>query len=77
MPKSLQYPLQRSRDLQPDWECLLQRYPMPHWSSRLVNVLINTMPPRDPDDNDDDDEEDDDVEEDREPAVIREPDEDE
>jgi hypothetical protein len=45
------------------------------WS--LVTGKGNTMPPRDP--NDDDDDEDDDDEEDQheEPAVIREPDEDE
>ena len=77
MATSLQYPLERSRDLQRHWERLLQRYPMPHWSSGLVSALINTMPPRDPDDYEDDDDDDDDVEEDQEPAVIREPDKDE
>jgi hypothetical protein len=47
------------------------------WS--LVTTLGDTMPPRDPNDDDDDDEDDDDAEreDDREPAVIREPDEDE
>jgi len=46
----------------------------------LVTALGATMPPRDPhDDNDDDEEEEDDTDrkDDREPAVIREPDEDE
>jgi hypothetical protein len=44
---------------------------------RLVTIMGNAMPPRDP--NDDDDDEDDDTEPDdeREPAVVREPDEDE
>jgi hypothetical protein len=44
---------------------------------RLVTIMGNTMPPRDP--NDDDDDEDDDTEPDdeREPPVVREPDEDE
>jgi hypothetical protein len=78
MPASLDSPLERSRGLQPHWERLLQRYPMPpNRSFGLVTTLINRMPPRDPDDDDDDDEEDDDIEEDREPAVIREPDKDE
>jgi len=47
------------------------------WS--LVTTVGNTMPPRDPNDDDDDDEdEDNDTEpDDRDPAVIREPDEDE
>ena len=49
---------------------------------RLVTIMGNTMPPRDPNDDDDDDdeeeeeEEDDDTEPD-EAAVVREPDEDE
>ena len=48
--------------------------------SRLVAIMRNTMPPRDP--NDDDDDDDDDEEEDNdtesdEPPVVREPDEDE
>ena len=51
---------------------------MPHWSFGLVTTLINTIPPRDADDDDDsDDDEKDDEEVDREPAVIREPDKDE
>jgi hypothetical protein len=40
-------------------------------------AAIDTKPPREPEDDDDDDEEEDDLEESREPAVIREPDEDE
>jgi len=49
----------------------------------LVNAwlgfVVNTMPPRDPDDDDDDDDDDeeDEYDEEDEPAVIREPDEDE
>ena len=44
----------------------------------LVTIMGDTMPPRDPDDDDDDEDEDDDDErDDREPAVVREPDEDE
>jgi hypothetical protein len=48
--------------------------------SNLVTMTDDTMPPRDPNDDDDEDEDDDhDDEEERhdEPAVIREPDEDE
>jgi hypothetical protein len=44
----------------------------------IVNIMGNTMPPRDPNDDDDDPEdEDDDTEsdDDFEPAVVREPDE--
>ena len=50
---------------------------------RLVTIMGNTMPPRDPNDDDDDDEEEEEEEEeddDTEPdeaAVVREPDEDE
>ena len=51
---------------------------------RLVTIMGNTMPPRDPNDDDDDDDVDDehegtDTEPDdaRQPAVVREPDEDE
>jgi hypothetical protein len=43
----------------------------------LITSMSSTMPPRDPDDDDDDDEQDDEVERQDEPAVIREPDEDE
>jgi hypothetical protein len=47
------------------------------WS--VVNVMANTMPPRDPNDDDDDDdaEDEDDAEpdDDLDPAVVREPDE--
>ena len=47
-----------------------------NWS--LVSVILNTMPPRNPDDDDDEDEEEDEDEgRDDEPAVVREPDEDE
>ena len=49
------------------------------WS--LVTTLGDTMPPRDPDDDDDEDDEDDEddaePDDDDEPAVVREPDEDE
>ena len=48
------------------------------WS--LVTNMGNTIPPRDPNDDDNEEEEEDDdheADEDREPAVIREPDEDE
>jgi hypothetical protein len=48
--------------------------------SRLVTIMGNTMPPRDPNDDDDDDEdEDNDTEwdDERQPPVVREPDEDE
>ena len=45
---------------------------------RLVTIMGNTMPPRDPNDDDDDDEDrDNDTESDDEPPVVREPDEDE
>jgi hypothetical protein len=43
---------------------------------RLVTIMGNTMPPRDPNDDDDDEEEDNDTESD-EPPVVREPDENE
>jgi len=46
--------------------------------SSLLSLVYDTMPPREPnDDDDDEDEEEDDEDDDREPAVIREPDEDE
>jgi hypothetical protein len=44
---------------------------------RLVTIMGNTMPPRDPNDDDDDDEDqdqDNDTEPDDEPPVVREPD---
>ena len=47
---------------------------------RLVTIICNTMPPRDPNDDDDDDEEDDndtEPDDERPPPVVREPDEDE
>ena len=43
----------------------------------LLSLVGNTVPPRDPDDVDDEEDEDDEADDDREPAVIREPDEDE
>ena len=44
----------------------------------LLSLVGNTVPPRDPNDDDDQEQEDDDeADDDREPAVIREPDEDE
>jgi hypothetical protein len=44
-----------------------------NWS--IVSVILNTPPPRDPNDDDDEDEEDEeDADRDNEPAVIREPD---
>ncbi len=44
------------------------------WS--LVTIMVNTMPPRDPNDDDDDvgDEDEDDENQSDEPAVVREPD---
>ena len=44
----------------------------------LATIMANILPPRDPNDDDDDEDEDSDTEPDdeREPAVIREPDED-
>ena len=44
---------------------------------RLVTIMGNTMPPRDPNDDDDEEEEEDDDTELDEAAVVREPDEDE
>ena len=47
-----------------------------NWS--IVSVILNTMPPRDPNDDDDEAEEDEEDEHrDNEPAVVREPDDDE
>jgi hypothetical protein len=87
MPNSLQYPLERQRDLQRRWARLLQRTAASkpafvaariNCSGTLAAVLVHTMPPRDPNDDDGvDDDDEDETEEDREPAVIREPDEDE
>ena len=42
-----------------------------NWS--IVSVILNTMPPRDPN-HDDDDEDEEDEDRDNEPAVVREPD---
>jgi hypothetical protein len=45
---------------------------------RLVTIIGNTMPPRDPNDDDDDDEDNDtEPDDERQPPVVREPDEDE
>ena len=48
---------------------------------RLITIMGNTMPPRDPNDDDDDYDEDEEngtqPDDDREPPVVREPDEDE
>ena len=45
---------------------------------RLVTIMGNTMPPRDPnDDDDDDDDNDTEPDDERPPPVVREPDEDE
>ena len=45
---------------------------------RLVTIMGNTMPPRDPNDDDDDDEDNDtEPDDERRPPVVREPDEDE
>ena len=43
-----------------------------NWS--IVSVIRNTMPPRDPNDDDEDEEDEEDEDRDNEPAVIREPD---
>ena len=53
--------------------------PIPESVFAWLNLVGNMVPPRDPYDDDDEDEEEDDREddEDQEPAVIREPDEDE
>jgi hypothetical protein len=53
---------------------------MPEDVFTLLSFVLNTVPPRDPndgDDDEDDEDEEDDEANDREPAVIREPDEDE
>ena len=59
----------------------LRRPDMTHTSSAgSLNVVSNAMPPRNPNDDDDDDEDEEDEQDERksnEPAVIREPDEDE
>jgi hypothetical protein len=78
MPTSLQYPVDRSRSLQQRWARLLQRTAVTAPSAKESHewaLVIKTMPPRDPND-DDDDEEEDEPDADREPAVVREPDED-
>jgi hypothetical protein len=49
------------------------------WSlaASLVAMMGNALPPRDPNDDEDEDEDDDEPDEEQEPAVIREPGEDE
>jgi hypothetical protein len=64
MPTSLQYPLERSRHLQHQWERLLQQLSRPTGSMGRT-AAIDTKPPREPEDDDDDDEEEDDLEESR------------
>ena len=56
---------------------MIQRFPEDRFT--WLSLVSNTTPPRHPNngDDDEDDEEDDEEDEDREPAVIREPDEDE
>jgi len=61
MPTSVQYPVERSRALKEKWLRLLHKEP----------------PRDDDDDDDDDDDEEEEDEADREPAVIREPSQDE
>ena len=78
--------------LQRKWDRLLQRTAAPTRAlvsayitgtgisavtSPPVAMLVDSMPPRDPNDVDDDEEDDEEESEDREPAVIREPDKDE
>jgi hypothetical protein len=50
---------------------------MPESISSVLSLVYDTMPLREPNDDDEDEEEHDDEDDDREPAVIREPDEDE
>jgi hypothetical protein len=49
-----------------------ESFSMGDWS-----LVTNSLPPRDPNDDDDDDEDEDEPDDEREPAVIREPDDDE
>ena len=51
-----------------------ENFSMVDWS--LVTIVGSTLPPRDPNEDDDDEDEESDTDE-REPAVVREPDEDE
>ena len=69
MPSSLQYPLDRQRDVQRRWQRRL--------NCTDLNLVGSALPPRDRDDDDDEAEDEDKREEDREPATIREPDKDE
>jgi hypothetical protein len=43
----------------------------------ILSVILHTMLPRDPNDDDDDEEDEEDEDRDNEPAVVREPDDDE
>ena len=61
-------------------QCIPESFSAAEW--RLVTILGNTMPPRDPNDDDDDDDDEDEgndtePDDERQPPVVREPDEDE
>jgi hypothetical protein len=57
-------------------QCIPENFSAAEW--RLLTIMGNTMPPRDPDDDDDDDEDNDtEPDDERQPSVVREPDEDE
>jgi hypothetical protein len=57
-------------------QCIPENLSAVDWS--LVTIMGNAMPPRDPNDDDEDEDEDEDEQDDeREPAVVREPDQDE
>jgi hypothetical protein len=95
MPTSLQYPLERRRDLQRKWGRLLQKTVSPSHACGHADIVpgaggslvssnrsvlrVGTVPPRDcyDDELDDDEEGDEDEADENEPAVIREPDQDE
>jgi hypothetical protein len=80
MPYTFQYPLERVRDLEQRWGRLLEQTAAIGLSPDWHCLAIHVSPPRDgPENEDDDDDEDEDEEDmdDREPAVIREPDKDE
>jgi len=75
MPACLQYPLERSRALHEKWARLLQGTAGTRANGPYGSVVkANTVPPRDPDDEEEEEEEDENEDE-RDPAVIREPDE--
>jgi hypothetical protein len=52
-----------------------ESFPRVEWDP--VIIMADAMPPRDPNDDDDDDDDDEDDAAEQEPAVVREPDEDE